>query len=290
MPSSPTVNREEGLLPMDQTKTVETSVKPRPARLDVRRWVDRLANKSFLPYAGFAVFFLVWEIVGRTINPILFATPTRVLAAYPILITSGELSRAFWITVRTLVTGYVLAAVIGISLAFLTARVELVRSLLDPYIETIYATPRVVLVPLTIVWFGIGFPARVFLVFIGTFIPILINTATGLRHTDAALLEVGRSFGADEWEMFRHIRLPSAIPYIMAGLRIGIGRALVGVIVAEMFLDLTGLGGLIMTHGTYFRTDRMLAVVLVLSVMGIVLMRAAEWIEHKISPWKVSVN
>lgn len=273
---------------MDQTKPLEASTQSQSAWAHVQQWAGRLTSANVLPYIGFAGFFIAWEIVGRAINPILFATPTRIIAAYPKIIASGDLPRAFRITMETLLTGYLFAAAVGIVLAFIIARVEVVRSVLDPYIEVVYATPRVVLVPLTIVWFGIGFSARVFLVFIGTFIPILINTETGLRHTDAALVEVGRSFGANEWEMFRHIRLPSSIPYIVAGLRIGIGRALVGVIVAEMFLELTGLGGLIMTYGTFFRTDQMLAVVLILSVMGIVFMRAASWLEHKLSPWKVS--
>lgn len=274
---------------VDRTEVVTAQVGLRRKRLDVRRWVGRLTDQDLLPPLGFAAFLFAWEVVGQTIDPILFATPTRVLASYPDLILSGELSRAFWVTLHTLTAGYTVAAIFGITLGLLIGRFELMRSLLDPYIEAIYATPRVVLVPLTIVWFGIGFSARAFLVFVGTFVPILINTAAGVRNTDPALLEVGHSFSANGRDMFRHIILPSSIPYIVAGLRIGIGRALVGVVVAEMFLELTGLGGLIITYGTYFKTDKMIAAVLVLSVMGILLMRIAGWLERKTSPWKVSV-
>ncbi|MEZ4522960.1 MAG: ABC transporter permease subunit [Thermomicrobiales bacterium] len=120
---------------------------------------------------------------------------------------------------------------------------------MSPYIEALYATPRVVIVPLIILWSGIGDTGRLVLVVMGTFIPIMVNTTIGIQNARRDLIEVGYAFGANERQLVWHAILPGAVPYIIAGVRVGIGRALVGVVIAEIFLDLTGLGGLIQTRG-----------------------------------------
>ncbi|MDQ3779743.1 MAG: ABC transporter permease [Chloroflexota bacterium] len=245
-----------------------------------------LAPSVLFPAGMLLVFIVAWELFARTTDPVLFPRPLRVLGAYDDLIRSGDLPRAFLTTMQTLTIGFLLSAVVGIVGGIVIGRIPLVGAVLDPYIEAIYATPRVVITPLVVLWFGVGDVGRLFLVFIGTFIPILINTAIGVRNARPDLVEVGRAFGASGHQLVRHVILPGSVPYVIAGLRIGIGRALIGVVIAEIFLDLTGLGGLIQTDVSYFRVDRMIAVVLVLALIGTVLMAVMGKLEARFSTWR----
>lgn len=245
-----------------------------------------LAPSVLFPAAMMVLFVIAWELFARTTDPVLFPRPLRVLGAYGDLIRSGDLPRAFLTTMQTLTVGFLLSAVVGIVGGVVIGRIPLVGAVLDPYIEAIYATPRVVITPLVVLWFGVGDVGRLFLVFIGTFIPILINTAIGVRNARPDLIEVGRAFGASERHLVRHVILPGSVPYVIAGLRIGVGRALIGVVIAEIFLDLTGLGGLIQTDVSYFRVDRMIAVVLVLALIGTILMAVMGKLESRFSTWR----
>ena len=255
---------------------------PQPGwRSSLRRRADLL-----LPLAALVVFLILWEILGRLTNPILFSPPSRVLVGLGELLATGRLQRAFLITGNALTVGFLLSVVVGLPLGLLLGRFKTLSDVLEPYINAVYATPRVVLVPLVILWFGVGYEGRVFLIWIGTVIPIIINTAVGVRNARQDLIEVAVSFGANEGQLAKHVILPGAVPYIIAGLRIAMGRALVGVIVAEIFLDLTGLGGIIQTESAYFRTYRMLAAVVVISLLGTLLISAFGVLERYFSAWK----
>ena len=142
------------------------------------------------------------------------------------------------------------------------------------------------IVPLVILWFGVGFSGRLFIIWIGTAIPIMLNTAIGVRNARRDLIEVAMSFGITERDLARHVILPGAVPYVMAGLRIAAGRALIGVVIAEIFLDLTGVGGIIQTEAAYFRTAPMLAGVIVFSVLGTVMIGGLGRLEKRFSVWK----
>jgi NitT/TauT family transport system permease protein len=239
-----------------------------------------------LPGAAFVVFIAAWQWISGRVNPILFPAPWDVATAFRSLVTSGTLWPALLTSLQTLTLGFLISLAIGLAGGILTGRIPLLQTILNPYIEAIYATPRVVIIPLVILWFGVGDSGRLFLVVIGTFVPILVNTNIGIRNARKDLIEVGRSFGANERQLIWNAILPGAVPYIVAGMRIGIGRALIGVVLSEIFLDLTGLGGLIQTDVSYFRVDRMIAVVLVYSMLGIVLMLAADRIERRFSGWR----
>ena len=240
----------------------------------------------FLPLLAAVVFLGVWEVVGRAMNPILFSPPSRVAEEFVFLTRSGRLPRAFLTTMNALLVGYGLSVVVGLVVGVILGRSKLVARLLEPYIDAIYATPRVVIITLVILWFGVGYVGRVFIIWLGTVIPIMINTAVGIRNSRQDLIEVARSFGANERELARHVTLPGSVPYIVAGLRIGAGRALVGVIVAEIFLNLTGLGGIIQTEAQFFRTARMLAAVVVVGVMGAVFIGALGALERRFASWR----
>ena len=243
-----------------------------------------------LPAVAFVVFIAAWEIFGRMTNPILFSPPSRVARGFLELVETGRMQRAFLVTMNALSVAFLLSVAVGLPLGLVLGRFKALSDVFEPYLDAIYATPRVVIVPLVILWFGVNYEGRLFLIWIGTVIPIVINTAIGVRNARRDLIEVAVSFGAKEAQLARHVILPGAVPYIMAGLRIAMGRALVGVIVAEIFLDLTGLGGIIQTESAYFRTHRMLAAVLVIALLGTLLIGAFGWMEKRFAPWKQSLG
>ena len=246
--------------------------------LDLHPWVI---------YTGSLIVFLTfWEILGRMTNPILFAPPSRILAQYPEMISSGQLPRAMLTTLSAMLLGYVSASITGILFGLWWGRSRFLQDIVEPYLNALYALPRVALIPMVIVWIGIGFWGRIFIIFYGTIFDTMINTYTGVRYTEKTLLEVGKSFGANERQVFWHIIIPYSIPFIMAGLRLGIGRALVGVIVAELFLQMVGMGGLILVFGDYFKVAGMLAVVILLSLMGVLLTELLKKLEKMVAPWK----
>lgn len=248
---------------------------------------DTVSSARFLlPLAAGVVFLSLWEVFGRLSNPILFAPPSRIYRAFVDLTEAGTLPSALAVTLNTLAVGYALSIVVGVALGVLVGRRETLAKILEPYLDAIYATPRVVIIPLVIVWFGIGYSGRLFIVFLGTVIPIALNTAIGVRQARPDLIEVAHSFGVSERQLVRHVIIPGAIPYIVAGLRIGAGRALLGVVIAEIFLDLTGVGGIIATGAAFLHTADMLAGVVVFAVMGIILLNGLTRLEKRFSPWK----
>jgi NitT/TauT family transport system permease protein len=233
-------------------------------------------------------FLLVWEILGRMTNPVLFSPPSRVFSQYPEMIASGKLFSAMGTTFSAMLIGYLSASISGILFGLWWGRSKFLQDIVEPYLNALYALPRVALIPMVVVWIGIGFWARIFIIFYGTVFDTMINTYTGVRYTDQTLLEVGESFGASERQQFWHIIIPYSVPFIMAGMRLGIGRALVGVIVAEMFLQMVGMGGLILVFSETFRIASTLAVVILLSLTGVAITELLKKLEKMAAPWSSS--
>lgn len=249
--------------------------------------IDKLIRPSvFLPLVSLVVVFGGWEIVGRSINPLLFAPPSEVLRQFGELLQTGELQDAAMVTVRALFLGYFLAVIVGIPFGILMGAWTRFGDILQPYLYAIFATPRVVLVPLIVVWFGIGFEARLFLVFFWSMIAISVNTAQGVRHARPDLVEVARSFQATRLQMARHVLIPGAIPFVVSGLRIGAERAIVGVIIGEMFLQIVGLGGVITKGSQELLPAKMLCAVAVIAVLGTIIVTALDTVEKRFQDWK----
>jgi ABC-type nitrate/sulfonate/bicarbonate transport system permease component len=241
---------------------------------------------TFAPFIAAVVFFITWEIVGRRTNPILFAPPSRVAESFVELTASGRLPEALVVSLQSLAAGFVLALVSGLVVGVLLGLNPTLARVVEPYIDAIYATPRVVLIPMVILWFGVGFEGRLFIIWIGGVVPIILNTAIGIRNARQDLIEVAKSFEANERQLLWHVILPGAVPYVIGGLRIAAGRLLLGVVIAEIFLDLTGVGGVIQTESAYFRTDNMLVGVLVFAILGVLMIGAFDLLEKRFSAWK----
>jgi NitT/TauT family transport system permease protein len=232
--------------------------------------------------------FGLWEIVGTRVSPLFMPRPSAIARAAATMIASGELETGLASSLETLLLAFVIAAVSGILLGLLIGRYRTVEAATDWLVNALYATPLVAIIPLVILWFGLGTAAKLFIVTLLAIFPILINTITGVRNVPASLIDVGNAFAANEREIFLKIILPSALPYMMAGLRLGIGRAIIGMVVAEFFTAITGLGALIVKYGNQYDTASMFVPVFVLMLLGVgltaTLRRAEEWI----APWKIA--
>lgn len=227
----------------------------------------------------------VWQWYGSSVNPILFAPPTHIASEFGKLIGDGTLPKALLDSLRVFGIGLGAAVVVGIPAALIWARYDLVNWAVQGYINALYATPLVALVPLLVLWFGFGLKAKAVIIFSFAVFPIMLNTYEGARSVDRELLEVSRSFRCSEFQTWRHVILPSSVPFIAAGLNLGVGRALVGMIIAEFYTSAGGLGYLVLSAGNTFQTARMLVPILVVMLLGVVLLGATRTLKLKVSPW-----
>jgi NitT/TauT family transport system permease protein len=235
---------------------------------------------------GFVVLVLgLWEWLGPLVNPILFSYPSKIAVAAYELTVSGELPYYALESLQILAAGLFFAVIVGVPLAVLMARVKPVDWALDWPINALYSTPMVALVPLLVLWFGIYMQAKIIVVFLFAVFPILINTYQGVRECDKNMLEVARSFRSPEWAMWRDVLLPFAVPYIAAGIRLAIGRGLVGMVIAEFYTTISGLGYMISRYANVFETDKTFVPVLLLMFLGVALTSALKWVERRIAPW-----
>lgn len=233
-----------------------------------------------------AVVLTVWELYGRSVNPILFTYPTAVAEAFAELMGSGELFAYLGQSLQVLLASLLLSVGAGIPLGVLVARFTTVELATDLYINALYATPMVAVVPLIVLWFGFGIPAKIVIVFLFMIFPVLINTQQGVKSVDRGLLEVARSFCSTERQLWGDVILPSAMPFIAAGLRLAIGRGLVGMVVAEFYTSIAGLGYMIVRYANAFDTAKLFVPIVVLMVMGVLLVQGAKAIEVRIAPWQ----
>ncbi len=254
-------------------------------------WTRFAHARPWVRHLLFAVvLFGAWEVYARILaEPVLLPTPSAVALAFGDITVTGKLLPALLESMRLLVLGFLAALVLGIVLGLLVGRYTIADRTLSPYFNGLYALPVVALVPLVLVWFGFGLTGRVIVVFLAAFFPILINTYTGVRETPSDLLEVARSFGVDnELGLLRRVVVPATVPFMMAGVRLGIGRAVVGMAIAEVYLRLGGIGALIAGYGAVFRTAYLMAAILPLPLLGIGLTKLFARFERRFEYWRVS--
>jgi NitT/TauT family transport system permease protein len=245
-------------------------------------WWER---KALFRYGFVALILIVWQLVGPFISPIFFSYPSKIAVAFYELTVSGDLPYYLAQSLEVMFYGLATAIVVGIPLAVLMARVRWLDWALDLPINAFYATPLVALVPLLVLWFGIYLKAKIIVVFLFAVFPILINTYQGVRECDRNMIEVARSFRSNEWRMWQDVLLPFAVPYIAAGVRLAIGRGLVGMIIAEFYTTISGLGFMITRYANVFEMDKTFVPVIVLMILGVSLTAALKWVERRVAPW-----
>ena len=251
-----------------------------PPRVRNNAWIIRLCS--------IAVVLIAWEVGGRRINPLFMSYPSAIIHAAIAMIASGELLTALASSLRTLLVGFFTASCIGIAVGLLIGRYRFVDAATDWLVNAMYATPLIAIIPLVILWFGLGDSAKLFIVTILAVFPVLINTASGVRNIPRSLIDVGTAFAANERQVFLKIIIPAVIPFIMTGLRLGIGRAIIGMVAAEFFTAITGLGALIVKYGNQYDTASMFVPILILMLLGVALTSLVRKFEEMFAPWRAN--
>lgn len=229
---------------------------------------------------------IIWEIAGRSGNQILLPPVSKVFLAFSDMLISGELASVMFISIQSLIFGFALSVILGIPLGLLMGRFEVLEHSLDIYLSALLATPMISVIPILIMAFGLGLASRMAVVFLFAFVIISINTMAGVKNIDRALVEMAHSFGATEKQLFFKIMIPASIPMIMAGVRLGMGRAVVGMITGEMVLAVVGIGERIMYYGASFQTDYLFAIILAIIILAVFSLAIVEKFDRYISKWK----
>ncbi len=233
-------------------------------------------------------FFIIWQSVAaaRIMSRLFFPGPSDIWEAFGEWYASGELAIDIAVSGQEFLTGYILAAIVAIPLGLVIGWYPRIRAALDPFITFFYATPRIVLIPLFIIWLGIGIESKVAVVFLGAFFAMVINTTAGVRSLDSSLLRVAKSFGANDLKVFLTIALPGSVPFILTGLRLGIGHALVGVVVGEYIAAQHGVGRMMAIAGNTFQSSKVFAGLFIIASAGLLLTYILQRLEHHFDAWR----
>lgn len=258
---------------------IDSSVNKR--KLSVKKEISR----GFYSILG---GLLLWEILTRLLleNELLIPPPSSVLRSMWKLGSSGQLNPHLFATLFEFVCGFSTACVFGILLGYLMGRYRWFDDIMDPWVATLYSIPVIAFVPFIIIWFGIGLLSKVIVVFKITAVAIMLNTAAGIKNIDPTWLELSKSLRLNSWETTYKIRLPGALPYIITGMRLGVGRAMLGVIVAELMAANAGLGYLLRDASETWDSPKLFVTVILLAAMGMGSFSLIKKVEQKLSPWR----
>jgi NitT/TauT family transport system permease protein len=258
-------------------------------------------EKKILGLLSVSLFLIAWEFMGGIwsaynpipflrINPMFMSAPSAVWKAAYDLFYSGEIYNDLYVSGIEFFWGYLLSVVVAVPFGIAVGWYKKMSHIFDPFINAMNATPRVALLPLVIIWLGIGILSKVGIIFLGAIFPILINARDGVKTTPKSLLNAAKSFGASEWQIFGSVVLPSTVPFILTGLRLGVGRGLVGVMVGELYAATAGIGFMITVAGATFQTDKVFVGVLIFAVSGMILTEALNKLERRFDKWRPKVG
>ena len=256
----------------------------RPSRLMV---AYRRFDGWILGGTAVVLFIAFWQWVGTSgvVNPLFVSAPSRIWLAF-LSLAQGDLLNDIAISSLEFVYGFTLAIAVGIPLGILMGWYRPVEALFNPFVNFFYATPRIALLPLLIVWLGIGIHSKVAIVFLGAVFPVLINTIAGVKNLDESLIMAARSFGARDLQIFKTIALPGSVPFVLSGLRLGLGHALIGVVVGEFYAATAGVGYMIANAGNTFQTDKVFVGVIIVATAGLLITFGFQRLEDHFQSWR----
>ena len=267
-----------------------------PRRLSLEARMRRVYFMCLVP--ALLVVLLLWEWVGTTCyvwdaigkdcssSPLFTSAPSKVALAALKMFSSGSIWNDMYVSGQEFFLGFLLAILVGIPFGLLMGWYRRFNYIFDPFISAGNATPRVALTPLLIIWLGIGIWSKVALVFLGASFPIIINTESGVRALDETLLRAAHSFGAKDRQIFTTIALPGSIPFIISGIRVGLGRGLVGIVVGELLGATAGIGFQMANAAALFQTDRLWVGVIMITAFGVLLTFLLNRLEHRFDAWR----
>ena len=253
----------------------------------LRRRIESLA----LGTATIALVLVVWELLPHILplqqgTRLFFSVPSRIFATLWQMFATGTIWGPLGVSATAFAIGLALAIAAGLPLGILLGRSATLNAMFDPFVTAFNATPRLVFLPLLMLWLGIGLWSKVAIVFFGALFPLLINTHEGVRNADKLLINVVRSFGATGWDVARLVVVPNALPFIVVGLRLAIGRAILGVVVAEFFGAQDGLGVVMVRAASSFNVDVVFAGLVLFAVLSLVMTGMVKLIENRMSRWR----
>ena len=274
---------------MDAVSASQEAAAAKPA-LRKPFWVRH--ENALLGTISMLIFLAFWEAsVGLGwVNPLFTSSPSRIAATGFEMFRDGSIYPDLLVSAQEFVLGFGLAVIVGVPLGILMGWYSRLNAALDPFVNALYAMPRIALMPLIIIWFGIDIWAKIAIIFLSSVFPILVNTMTGVRTMERDFVKVARSFGASDGQLFKTVALPSSVPNLLTGVRLGLGHALIGIVVGEMYGATHGLGFLIATAGARFQTDKVMVGIIIIAAAGVALTELLRVIERRFERWRPSVG
>jgi len=275
--------KEDILLPLEAI----SGDGPRARPAGTAAWLRDLAGRS-LGVLGILSFFLAWEAASRThlLNPFYFPPFSQIIAKGIELFASGVIWEHLIFSLANFSAGLITATIAGVLLGIPMGWYKGISRTLDPLLSGIYATPLIALLPLIIMLFGLGAISKIIMTFLAAVFPVLINTMAGIANTDAHLIRMSRSFGASDATIFLKVSVPGSLPYIVAGVRVALGRALVYIVVAEQYGAAMGLGYLSSVAAQRFQIAAMFAPIVIIACLGTLLTELIKAVERRLETWK----
>ena len=264
---------------------IQTKATPRPQRSFYQKYEGGILG-------GVAVLIVIgiWQAIWSYtdwISPLFFSGPSAIAKAFWTSLTEGHLLADLAFSGKNFTIGFGLALVAGVVLGVIIGWYRRIRLILDPFLNALYAAPRIAMMPLIIIWFGIGMWSKVFIVFLSAFFPILVNTVAGIRNMDRDLLRAARALCASDWQIFKTLAIPGSVPFILTGVRQGVAVGLIGVVVGEMLGSSEGVGFMVAYGGQTFQTDTLFVGFVIIALAGILLTSLAERLERRFSRWRL---
>jgi NitT/TauT family transport system permease protein len=270
-----------------------------PGALRRIRDVYLTCERGILGAAAFTLFLLLWEGLGRgwwadllhigalRVKPIMLSSPSTIAAAaWQMYFVTGEMWRDLGVSGLEFLLAFLAAAAFGIPFGLVAGRYRDLSYAVDPLLNALNATPQVALVPLVVLWMGTGLGARVFIIGLLMIVPLMINSFAAMRTVEPKYLTLARSFSAGEWTVFRTVIVPAAIPFLLTGIRLAIGRGMIGIVVGEIYGAPVGIGFVINQAGQTFQTAKVFVGVLTLVVVGLALSEAVRGLERRVERWR----
>jgi len=247
----------------------------------------RLHERKFDAISSVILGLLAWEVIDVTLvnNPLILVGPSQIAIAFFDLLTKGELLHHIYVTFVEFILGYLVGVVVGIGFGVLMGISRTAHQILNPWVIISYNAPVILLAPLFIIALGLGIVSKIGIVFIGAVFPVLFNTYAGITTADGRLVEAVRAFGGTRYQVFTKVTVPSALPLLMTGLRLSVGRAIVGAIISEFFGSKAGIGFMIAAASEEFETAQAFVGVVVLAMGGYLTFEILKYTERRIAPW-----
>jgi ABC-type nitrate/sulfonate/bicarbonate transport system permease component len=252
------------------------------------RWLRALDSTRSYRVLTFVAFAVGWQIYGTFWGGLLVPTFTETVVAFVELMGSPEFWEAFLISNQALVLGFLAAVVIGVPVGVLLGRFRTLERFADVWLNILLVTPMAAIIPILVMSVGFGLLSRVILVTLFAVVMIIVNVRAGVRQVDPSLIQMARSFGAKEPQIWRDVLIPGALPAIMTGIRLGLGRAVTGMVIVELLMVSLALGGLILEFRGMFNGPALYAVIAAILIEALVLISLAQWFERKVAPWAVN--